>query len=787
MRDARRSPRVPLHRSRNALNQQLLDDATRRPNDSSWLPHSPAKGRSLALLAATVSFASLTATAAASANLAQAPAAATSASDEGSLLSEQIDLARLLDLCAARLKLNLEYDPAVVKGTITFRFTEAVSDEQLWTLTNRLLASHGFTTVQMAGEKTLSVVKLAEAAGVARIEDSEPSLASAGFVRVLRRIEHRPAKELVSAVQLVLSKPGGSVTQAEGSDFLVLADLKPQVMKALKVLDLLDAPRDSSALEEYLSEHLPATELVTLVDRVLTTQAGLDASGAAGKLVATPDERRVLIVAPLAQVPRIVDLLKRFDQREAQTTQTYAPKAFSAREVTRLVTQTLSTDAKGSGAPAIRIVEDDLTGTFSLRATASQHAQVAALLARLDAASSSVSRPIRSFKLRNRPVGEVLSLIEALLASGALDSADAPGGSSPDDRSPPPVERPAAGVERPASGVESAEGDRPRTTETPRQGAARTVTLDHNLSLSADEGTNTLVAVGDGRMLAQLEQLIHGLDVRQPQVMVEALVLALTESDALDLGVELQKLGVDGDTIGRVASLFGLGAPNASGAALPAPSGSGFQGVVLDPGSYSAIVRALEVMNEGRTLTIPRVLVNNNQQGRLDSVLQTPYTSTNASDTVATTSFGGTVDAGTTITMRPQIAEGDHLLLEYDVSVSSFVGDSSDPAIPPPRQQNKIASSVTIPDGYTVVVGGLSIDSDSRATSEVPWLARIPLLGWLFESRSSTKSTTRLYVFLRADVQRGVGFEQLKYLSDLAKDEAALDDGTPRIEPRFIK
>ena len=63
---------------------------------------------------------------------------------------------------------------------------------------------------------------------------------------------------------------------------------------------------------------------------------------------------------------------------------------------------------------------------------------------------------------------------------------------------------------------------------------------------------------------------------------------------------------------------------------------------MLDPGSFSAAVRALETINKGRSVTMPKVLVNNNQKAVLDSVLQTPYSSTNASTTVATTSFGGT-------------------------------------------------------------------------------------------------------------------------------------------------
>lgn len=241
------------------------------------------------------------------------------------LLSEQVDLTRLLDLCSQRLKINLEYDPAIVKGAITFRFTEPISDTELWVLTNRLLASHGFTTVQMSGEKTLSVVKLSDAGGLARIE-TDLAGTVAGFVRVIRAVRNRSAKEVVATIQLVLSKPGGSVTQAEGSDFVVIGDLKPHVERALELLAAADVSRSASVVEEVEARFVPASELVTLVDRVLTTQWGLDPGSATGKLIATPDEKRVLVIAPATLLPRIQDLLDRFDRREAQSTVTYAPR-----------------------------------------------------------------------------------------------------------------------------------------------------------------------------------------------------------------------------------------------------------------------------------------------------------------------------------------------------------------------------------------------------------------------------------------------------------------------------
>lgn len=221
--------------------------------------------------------------------------------------------------------------------------------------------------------------------------------------------------------------------------------------------------------------------------------------------------------------------------------------------------------------------------------------------------------------------------------------------------------------------------------------------------------------------------------------------------------------------------------------------------MVLNPGDFSVVIRALETVNQGRSLTVPRVLVNNNQQATFNSSLQQPFASTNASDTVATTSFGGTFDAGTTISVRPQIAQRDHLVLDYQVKLSSFTGSAtaSPPPLPPPRQENSVTSIATIPDGYTVVVGGLEAIADGEGESRVPGLGAIPIIGELFKNRTNQRSRTRFFVFLRANVMRGSagnGFEELKYISDRAAgtDGAGLSSeqragGWPELAPRVIR
>jgi general secretion pathway protein D len=388
-------------------------------------------------------------------------------------------------------------------------------------------------------------------------------------------------------------------------------------------------------------------------------------------------------------------------------------------------------------------------------------------LTRLESTDEGPRKPLRAFPIANRRVSEVLELLEGLLDAGVLEQS-AKRAAEPTD---PGVQGATASI--PASASISVPVSAPRTTP--------------EVTLAADEATSRILAFGEARLLDELGRLIDELDVREAQVLIEALVVTLTESQTRALAVELQSLATVGTTSARFASIFGQGSIDPATSTIPAVTAPGFSAVVLDPGDFSAVVRALETLNRGRSLTTPKVLVNNNVQATLDATLQTPYASTNASTTVATTSFGGTLDAGTRVTVKPQVADGDQIVIEYSVSLSSFVGEAADPALPPRRQETRLASVVTIPDGFTVVVGGLEIETEGVAESRVPWLGDIPIVGALFKERSRTTTKSRFFVFLRCSVMRSVGFEDLKYASDRDVALAGVGDGFPVLEPRVIR
>jgi general secretion pathway protein D len=700
-------------------------------------------------------------------------------------LAGQIELSRLIDVCAERLKVRIDYDAAVLKGNATLRIPDALSDAELWELTNQLLAQRGFTTVRAPGGQSVSVVKSTDAAGMARLQaapDAAPG--QPGFATLVVAARHKPVKDVVESLRPLLSKAGGTVTPLGDSRLIILSDLSARLAELQGILDRVDTPGPAAVVEEVVARNTAPSVLAAAVMQVAQKRDQLGVEKLAGEVIPSPSGTGVVVIATEQSVQHWRDLVAQFDQREGVELVTYTPQYFAAREVSKLIEQTVrsATDDRW------KLVVDDLTGSLIVSATPTQHEVIRAIFGRLDAMPAAARRPVRTFVIRNRAVSEVRDILEQLAEAGVLD-ATVEAGRPAESGAPTSGERTAALPVTPMPPPRT-------TTRTGASTAARPSVItgggtgrasgERALCLTVDEGTNTLIAVGEPRLLSQIETLLRTLDVRQPQVMLEVLMVTLTDNQSRDLGVELEKLRINDDLFIRLSSLFGLGTRNSSGDRT-AGDASGFTGVVLSPGDFSVVIRALETLNKGRSIIMPKLLVGNNQQASLDSIVQQPYASVNASTTISTTSFGGTQDAGTVVTIKPQIAEGDHLVLEYSISLSSFLGAASSPTLPPAKQQNRVQSVATIPDGSTVVVGGIDLVSESKTTSQVPVLGNIPLVGEAFKSRNTTNNRSRFFVFIRANVLRGRGFEDLRYLSARDLEDARVPDGWPEVEPRIIR
>lgn len=700
-------------------------------------------------------------------------------------LPETLKLSRLVDVATEISGQGYTYNPSDLEATVTVRVPGGIARDQVPALLSHILASRGFTTVRTPGSPLLSVVKLEQAGGLATT--AEP--AGAGFVTQVFEARHLPAKSLAEAAKGLLSKPGGAANVIGDSNLVAVSDLVARVDEVRTLIARLDVP-DLTVVREVPLRYLSAQQAVAAVAQVAAKRESAGGRRFGGDVVAGSDGQSLLLVCASEQEVAWRGLIAAVDRREPVETRTYSPRYFPAKDVAKLAESTAQASGATGADERFRVVLDELTGSLLVTGTSSQHDRVAALMERLDATPASARRPVRTFLIKNRPVSEIKAIIEELSRVGVLQAAaeqapPARTGESAGDRGSAPtvIQLPPP----PGSGSVPLIGAAAPLRAGPARGAQTGPGgSEPALSLTIDEGTNTLIAVGEPRLLSQIEALLRTLDVRQPQVMLEVLMVTLTDNQSRDLGVELEKLRINDDLFIRLSSLFGLGTRNAAGDRT-AGDASGFTGVVLSPGDFSVVVRALESLNNGRSVSMPKLLVGNNQQASLDSVVQQPYASVNASTTISTTSFGGTQDAGTVVTIKPQIAEGDHLVLEYSVSLSSFLGAASSPTLPPAKQQNRVQSVATIPDGSTVVVGGIDLESESKTTSQVPILGDIPLVGEAFKSRNTTNNRSRFFVFIRANVLRGRGFEDLRYLSARDLEAARVPDGWPEVEPRIIR
>ncbi len=306
--------------------------------------------------------------------------------------------------------------------------------------------------------------------------------------------------------------------------------------------------------------------------------------------------------------------------------------------------------------------------------------------------------------------------------------------------------------------------------------------------ITIDENTNTLVVVAAPEVQKLYEDLIKKLDVRRPQVLVEIRVVTISAMDTYNLGVEVS----GGDRIGdrQLFGLtsFGLSTVEAATGALTITPGLGFNGALVDPATADVVLQALAQHQGAEVVTAPRILVNDNATGLISSVAEVPFTSQSTSTAAtATTSFGGFAQAGTTVSVTPQISEEDYLNLEFDVLINNFIGAASDPNIPPARNTDQVTSQISIPDGHTVIVGGLKRQREASNVSGIPFLERIPIINRLTSNTADEMEDQRLFVFIKPVILRDDKFRDLRFLSEAERQAAKLPADLPYSEPVLIR
>jgi general secretion pathway protein D len=301
-------------------------------------------------------------------------------------------------------------------------------------------------------------------------------------------------------------------------------------------------------------------------------------------------------------------------------------------------------------------------------------------------------------------------------------------------------------------------------------------------SVSYHAPTNALVINADPDIQRELELVIRQLDIRRPQVLVEGIIVEISDTAARELGVQMLLLGgEDGDTplaMTRFSSntpdLLALSGAIASpgdndsdlnnslrDAALASLLGTtggalGFGGQNGNGNLFGFVLNAVESDQDSNVLATPSILAMDNEEASDLSGQEIPITTGEALGSNNSNPFR-TVDrqeVGVKLTVRPQITEGDTVRLYIQQEVSSVAGPINVGSSDLITNKRSVQTTVLADNGEIIVLGGLIEQDDQDSSAGVPGLSRIPGLGRLFRSDGATTRRTNLMIFIRPTIIR---------------------------------
>jgi general secretion pathway protein D len=331
--------------------------------------------------------------------------------------------------------------------------------------------------------------------------------------------------------------------------------------------------------------------------------------------------------------------------------------------------------------------------------------------------------------------------------------------------------------------------------------------LAEGVTVTSDKPTNSLVIQASPEGYDTLRQVIEKLDIRRPQVLVEALIMEVDVTDANELGFNGVLRLINGPTDITLATLSdsatqsqtgspGLMSTAATAAAAGATGGAstlaaplianffrdtrtvaGFDanGNPIHTGNGSIIqglIRAAANTNGTNILSAPHILTSDNEEAEIKVGNNIPIissrvqsaagiTTTTPASTLATSVNVERQDIGITLRVTPSISEGDSLRLEIFQEITAIntsligtagVGDPNQVGVP--LSSRKVDNTVVVKDGETVVIGGLISDTYQDTIIKVPWVGDIPFIGWFFKTATRNLQKQNLLVFLTPHIVR---------------------------------
>lgn len=518
-----------------------------------------------------------------------------------------------------------------------------------------------------------------------------------------------------------------------------------------------------------------STKVVSLrfVDAETALSALSPLTSSDGQVIASRAGNAVILVDYADTVRQLTAVLRSLD-RDTRTTEVISLTNMSARDMASTLAA-LQGEGRSGQAP-LSVVPITGSNGLILRGDAATVKSLAKVAADLDA-KAQITGDVRVLYLEHADADQILPVLQQMVGQVAAVAAPSGDGAAP---------------------------ARPQVAEAGRPSIARF------------EGANALVVSAPPNLQRAIVDIVSQLDKRRAQVMVEALIVEISDGAARNLGVQFLLGGTGDSLIPLAATNYSNTQPNllaiagavaanqldttettVDGGVVRTTTGSpartaveqaavssllgvsggllGVGGEIGDNALFGAIINAIQSDSASNMLSTPSIMTLDNQQARILVGQEIPITTGEALANTFENAFR-TVErqnVGIQLEVRPQINKGGEITLFLRQEVSSIAGPVSDDFNDLILNKREVETTITVDDGQIVALGGLLDDSERKSIERIPFLSSIPVLGELFKSRARTKSRTNLMIFIRPTVVSSK--EDAQALSGRRMDQVRLD------------
>jgi len=518
----------------------------------------------------------------------------------------------------------------------------------------------------------------------------------------------------------------GFIAVPAGNVIKILPDANARQIPSIDLPDHVSATSDEIVTQVVEVKNVSAAQLVPILRPMIPQY---------GHLAAYPSSNILIISDRASNVNRMMRIIRRIDQVANQDPEIVPLQNASASEIVRVVNGFYQGAAATEGV-AVKVVADERSNSVLIGGDQSQRLRVRALVAHLDTPlEAGGDTRVRYLHYANA------------------------------EKIAPKLKEQITGIAQAAPGGGGGAG---------AQGSPQAL-AEKGAMVWADPTNNALVITAPPKIMRAVMDIVDKLDIRRPQVLVEAIIAEVDVDKNAELGINWAAFS-NGQNIPAGAFVSPIGGTSivdlAGAIQNPANASTALlQGTTIGIGriagtgvNFAAMVRAIRGDTNTNVVATPSAVTMDNQEAELKVAQEVPFITGQFTNTAGTT--GGVTgginpfqtiqrqEVGTILKVTPTIsAEGTSVMLKISIE-SSSIGQKPAGAVDLVTNKRTITTTVLIEDGGVVVLGGLIEDNSVKGEQRVPYLGNIPLIGLLFKTRNATSTKNNLILFIRPKILR---------------------------------